>query len=221
MTLPSAEDNTRLRARQLRRFHEKHISSKGPLENADKITPTDMDLATTLAPDYHLKFCDKDEEEYPKQWETNPRSLGFILSNFRLKAKEIAAAIDREIDDAIAGDGTFIPPVFPGGYGDREQIRSLQKITKRLRSVWQEAEKKAEKHLARAEKAEARLERLLEGLEDEDDEDAEDDEDEEEEDDDEEEEEENRRRKRRKIDGADNGVRETIHCSLPGARTRK
>ncbi|KAF5694705.1 hypothetical protein FDENT_833 [Fusarium denticulatum] len=179
MTWPSAEDNTRLRARQLRRFHEKHISSKGPLKNADKITPTDMDLASTIAPDYDLKFCDKDEEEYPEQWETNPRSLGFILSNFRPKAKEITAAIDREIDDAIAGDGTFIPPVFPGGYGDREQIRSLQKVTKRLRGVWQEAEKKAEQYLARAEKAEARLQRLLEGLENEDDEDEEDDEDDE------------------------------------------
>ncbi|PNP85370.1 hypothetical protein FNYG_01199 [Fusarium nygamai] len=213
MTWPSAEDNTRLRARQLRRFHEKHISSKGPLKNADKITATDMDLATTLAPDYNLKFCDKDEEEYPKQWETNPRSLGFILSNFRLKAKEITAAMDREIDDAIAGDGTTIPPIFLGGYGDREQVRSLQRVAKRLQVLLQEEEEKAKQYLARAEKAEARLQRLLEGLEDEDDEDKEDEEDDEEE--------ENRRKKRRKIDGADNGVRETIHCSLPGARTRK
>nr|RBQ93964.1 hypothetical protein FVER53263_13390 [Fusarium verticillioides] len=213
MTWPSAEDNTRLRARQLRRFHEKHVSSKGPLKNADKITETDMDLATTLAPDYSLKFCDKDEEEYPKQWETNPRSLGFILGNFRLKAKEITDAINREIDDAIAGHGTFIPPVFPAGYGDREQIRSLQKINKRLHAVWREEEEKAKKYLARAKEAEARLQRLLEGLEDEDYQD--------EEEKDEDEEEENRRRKRRKLDGADNGVRETIHCSQPGARTRK
>ncbi|KAF5591069.1 hypothetical protein FPANT_5802 [Fusarium pseudoanthophilum] len=220
MAWPTAEENTRLRARQLRRFHEKHISSKGPLKNADKITETDMDLATTLAPDCDLKFCDKDEEEYPKQWETNPRSLGFILSNFRLKAKEITDAINREIDDAIAGNGTFIPPVFPGGYGDREQIRSLQKVNKRLHAVLREEKEKAKKYLARAEEAEAELQRLLEGLEDEDDEEGGDSE-EEDEDDDYDEEEENRKRKRRKIDGGDNGVRETIHCSQPGARTRK
>ncbi|KAF5981903.1 hypothetical protein FCOIX_4042 [Fusarium coicis] len=219
MTWPSAEDNTRLRARQLRRFHEKHISSKGPLQNADKITETVMDLATTLAPDYDLKFCDKDEEEYPKQWETNPRSLGFILSNFRLKAKEITDAINREIDDAVAGHGTFIPPVFPAGYGDREQIRSLQKINKRLHALLREEEEKGKKYLARAKKAEARLQRLLEGLEDEEEEDGADEDEEDDEDDDEEEE--NRRKKRRKLDGANNVVRETIHCSQPGARTRK
>ncbi|KAF5621160.1 uncharacterized protein FTJAE_11501 [Fusarium tjaetaba] len=222
MTWPSAEENTRLRARQLRRFHEKHISSKGPLKNADKITETDMDLATTLAPDFNLKFCDKDEEEYPKQWETNPRSLGFILSNFRVKAKEITAAINREIDAAITGDGdgTFIPPVFPAGYGDREQIRSLEVLAKRLHALFRKEKEKAKEYLASTEKAEAQLQRLLEGLEDEDDEEDGYSEDEDE-DDDYDEEEENRKRKRRKIDGADKGVRETIHCSQPGTRTRK
>ncbi|KAF5722690.1 hypothetical protein FMUND_2567 [Fusarium mundagurra] len=208
MTWPTAEENTRLRARQLRRFHEKHRSSKGPLKNADKITSTDMDLATTLAPDYSLKFCDKDEEEYPKQWERNPRSLGFILSKFRPKAKEIVAAINMEIDAAIAGDGTTIPPVFPGGYGDREQIRSLQKIVSSIQQILAEAKERekaaqaeAKQYLARAEKAEAELQELLEELEDEDEED--------------------RRRKRRKIDGAGNGVQGTIHCSLEGTSTRK
>ncbi|KAF5566245.1 hypothetical protein FNAPI_1244 [Fusarium napiforme] len=221
MTWPSAEENTRLRARQLRRFHEKHISPKGPLKNADKITETDMDLATTLAPDFNLKFCNKDEEEYPKQWETNPRSLGFILSNFRLKAKEITAAINREIDAAIAGDGDgkFIPPVFPAGYGDREQIRSLEVLTKRLHALLRKEKEKAKKYLASTEKAEAQLQRLLKGLEDEEEEDEDSEEEDEDEEDDEEEE--NRKRKRRKIDGADNGVRETIHCSQPGAQTRK
>ncbi|KAG5745336.1 hypothetical protein H9Q69_012738 [Fusarium xylarioides] len=175
MAWPSTEDNTRLRARQLRRFHEKHISSEGPLKHADKITSTDMDLATTLAPDYSLKFCAEDEEEYPEQWVLKPKSLAFILSNFRPKAKEIVAAMDREIDAAIAGDGTTIPPVFLGGYGDREQIRSLKKIEKGLQDLLQEhkakmkaAEEKAEQYLARAEKAETQLQELLGELDDED-----------------------------------------------------
>ncbi|KAF4483477.1 hypothetical protein FAGAP_11769 [Fusarium agapanthi] len=149
-----------------------------------------MDLATILAPDYSLKFCAEGEEEYPEQWELKPKSLSFILSNFRPKAKEIKTAMDEVVDAFIAGESTTIPPVFPGGYGDRQHVRSSEIITNGLQRALAEtrkekeaAEKKAKQYLARAEKAEAELQELLEELEEEDDEDDED-----------------RKRKRRKID---------------------
>ncbi|KAF5648967.1 hypothetical protein F52700_786 [Fusarium sp. NRRL 52700] len=187
----TTEENTLLRARQLRRFYAKHKSSEGPLKYADKITPTDMDLATILAPDYSLKFCAEGEEEYPEQWEQKPKSLGIILNNFRPKAKEMKTAMDEVVDAFITGESTIIPPVNPGGYGDRQHVRSSEMITKALQRALAKArkdkdaaEKKAEQYLARAEKAEAELQELLEELEEEGDE--EDDED--------------RKRKRRKID---------------------
>ncbi|KAF5606496.1 uncharacterized protein FSUBG_6105 [Fusarium subglutinans] len=202
MAWATAEENTFLRARQLRRFYAKHISSEGPLKYADKITPTDMDLATILAPDYKLKYCAEGEEEYPEQWELKPKSLSFILNNFRPKAKEIKTAMDEVVDAFIAGESTTIPPIFPGGYGDRHQVHSSQVVTKGLQRALAEvrkeknaAEKKAKLYLARAEKAEAELQELREELEEEGDEDNEAEEDEEDKKDDE-----DRKRKRRKID---------------------
>ncbi|KAF4439103.1 hypothetical protein FACUT_4457 [Fusarium acutatum] len=214
MTWATTEDNTCLRARQIRRFYDKHNSSEGPLKYGDKILLSDIDLATNLAPDYGLEKCAKGEQEYPEQWVTKPKSLAFMLSNFRPKAKEITAAMDREIEAAMTEDVTTTPPVFIGGNGDKSHIRFLVLLTDRLKQLLQEAkeeteaaEEEAEQYLARAEKAEAQLKKLLEELEEEVDEDEEDDED--------------SGRKRRKIDEASNGVRETIHCSLPGASTRQ
>ncbi|KAF5254924.1 hypothetical protein FANTH_420 [Fusarium anthophilum] len=193
MAWATAEENTFLRARQLRRFYAKHISSEGPLKYADKITPTDMDLATILSPDYELEYCAEGEEEYPEQWELKPKSLSFILNNFRPKAKEIKTAMDEVVDAFIAGESTAIPPIFPGGYGDRHQVRSSQVVTKGLQRALAEvrdekyaAQEKAKLYLARAEKAEAKLQELLEELEEEEEEDKADDED--------------RKRKRKKID---------------------
>ncbi|KAF5561454.1 hypothetical protein FPHYL_6188 [Fusarium phyllophilum] len=223
MTWATREDNTCLRARQLRRFYEKHISSEGPLKYADKITQSDIDLATALAPDYSLELCAKGEQEYPEQWALKPKSLSFILSNFRPKAKEFKAAMDNAIEAAMTEEVTDIPPVFLGDNGDRAHIRFLVLLTDRLKQLLQEAkeeteaaEEEAEQYLARAEKAEAELKKLLEELEEEDDESEEGEEGEEEDED-----EGDRRRKKRKIDEASDEVRETIHCSLPGASTRK
>ncbi|KAF5684535.1 hypothetical protein FCIRC_3878 [Fusarium circinatum] len=189
MAWATTEENTLLRARQLRRFYAKHISSEGPLKYADKITPTDMDLATTLAPEYSLKLCAEGEQEYPEQWELKPKSLSFVLSNFRPKAKEMKTAMDEEIDAFLTGESTTRPPVFLGGYGDRLHILTLHKTTKGLQKELKKAKEKADQYLARAEKAEAELQELREELEeesDEDDEGKEDDED--------------RKRKRRKVD---------------------
>ncbi|KAF4953733.1 hypothetical protein FGADI_5726 [Fusarium gaditjirri] len=231
----TTEDNTRLRARQLRRFYDKHNSSEGPLQYGDKILQTDIDLATTLAPDYSLENCAQGEEEYPEQWVTKPKSLSYTLSNFRLKAKEMTDTMDREIEAAMNEDVTTSPPVFIGGNGDKSHIRFLVLLTDRLKQLLQEAkeetkaaEQEAEQYLTRAEKAEARLKNLLEELEEEDDEDEEGDEDKENEEYEEdrsrkrrksdgasnEEDDEDGSRKRRKIDGTSNGVQDTIHCSM-------
>ncbi|KAG4273382.1 hypothetical protein FPRO04_09746 [Fusarium proliferatum] len=217
MAWATTEENTCLRARQIRRYYDKHIGSEGPLKYGDKILLSDIDLATTLAPDYSLKLCAKGEEEYPEQWNSKAKSLSYTLSNFRLKAKELAAAMGKEIEDFMTKDATTIPPVFLGGNGDRAHVRSLELIASCLKRELAEvnkgkmaAEEEAKQYLARAKEAEAQLKRLLEEQEEEDDEDEESEEDGE-----------DRRRKRRKIDGASNRVLETIHCSLSGASTKK
>ncbi|CCT72780.1 uncharacterized protein FFUJ_12673 [Fusarium fujikuroi IMI 58289] len=202
MAWATTEENTCLRARQIRRYYDKHIGSEGPLKYGDKILLSDIDLATTFAPDYSLKLCAKGEEEYPEQWDSKPKSLSYTLSNFRLKAKELAAAMGKEIEDFMTKDATNIPPVFLGGNGDRAHVRSLELIAgcpkRELAEVKKgknAAEEEAKQYLARAKKAEAQLKRRLGEREEE--EEGEDDED--------------RKRKRRKIGEASDGVRETIH----------
>ncbi|KAI1054075.1 hypothetical protein LB505_013813 [Fusarium chuoi] len=217
MAWATTEENTCLRARQIRRYYDKHIGSEGPLKYGDKILLSDIDLATTLAPDYSLKLCAKGEEEYPEQWDSKPKSLAYTLSNFRLKAKELTVTMGKEIEDFMTKDATAIPPVFLGGNGDRAHVRSLELIASCLKRELAEvnkgkkaAEEEAKQYLARAKKAETQLKRLLEEQEEEDDEGEESEEDVE-----------DGRRKRRKISEASDGVLETIHCSLPGATTKK
>ncbi|RKK07791.1 hypothetical protein BFJ66_g8370 [Fusarium oxysporum f. sp. cepae] len=152
MTWASSEDNTRLRARQLLRFYNKH-QDEGPIPYAAKITASDIELAESLAPVWRLEDCDEGEKEYPEQWEKMAKSLSFTLGSFRRKAKEITTA-----------------PTFIGDNGDKAQIAYLELLNKRLKELLKEAneEKKADRYLARAEKVEAQLEKLLEELEEED-----------------------------------------------------
>ncbi|EXK87620.1 hypothetical protein FOQG_08959 [Fusarium oxysporum f. sp. raphani 54005] len=159
MTWASSEDNTRLRARQLLRFYNKH-QDEGPLPYAAKITASDIELAESLAPVWRLEDCDEGEEGYPEQWGKMAKSLSFTLGSFRRKAKEITTA-----------------PTFIGGNGDKAQIAYLELLNKRLKELLKEAnegkkaaQEKADRYLARAEKVEAQLEKLLEELVEEDEE---------------------------------------------------
>jgi hypothetical protein len=151
MAWATSEENTRLRARQLLRYHNKHDES-GPLPNANKITESDIELAELLAPVWRLEECNEGEVEYPEQWEKLAKSLSFTLGSFRRNAKAMTAA----------------PTVNKNG-GDKAEIASLELLNKRLKELLKQAneEKKAaqelaDRYLARAEKVEAELEKLLE-----------------------------------------------------------
>ncbi|QKD57336.2 uncharacterized protein FOBCDRAFT_276972 [Fusarium oxysporum Fo47] len=87
---PSAEDNSRLRSRQIRRYHHKNQQS-GPLSYADKITQADLEFAIQLAPIWLLEDCEEGELDYPPQWETLPKSLSFTLQTFRRNAAAMTA----------------------------------------------------------------------------------------------------------------------------------
>ncbi|PCD25206.1 hypothetical protein AU210_014315 [Fusarium oxysporum f. sp. radicis-cucumerinum] len=154
MTWASSEDNTRLRARQLLRFYNKH-QDEGPIPYAAKITASDIELAESLAPVWRLEDCDEGEKEYPEQWEKMAKSLSFTLGSFRRKAKEITTA-----------------PTFIGDNGDQAQIASLELLNRRLKELLKEAneekkaaQEKADRYLARAEKPVLERETELRGTE--------------------------------------------------------
>lgn len=83
------EANTRLRARQLQRFHAKG-TIKAPQPNANLITAEDLRLANLLEPDLTVKSGPK-ETDYDEKWLTSRASLQSVLSHFRRSAKALEA----------------------------------------------------------------------------------------------------------------------------------
>ncbi|EEU33905.1 uncharacterized protein NECHADRAFT_89038 [Fusarium vanettenii 77-13-4] len=90
------QDRTRLRARQIQRFHASHLE-KGPHKFAEIITTTDLDLARTLQPTW--KHLGTDDCEYPENWALKKASLETALRSFRKNAEQmIAGHAPKEVD---------------------------------------------------------------------------------------------------------------------------
>ncbi|KAF4343964.1 hypothetical protein FBEOM_2071 [Fusarium beomiforme] len=154
MKWATPEDNTRLRARQIRRYHDKHENC-GSLPHAEKITKEDLAFAIELAPVWRLKDCEEGELEYPPQWETLPRSLIYTLRSFRRNAPNIN---DKGPDwSTMLGDVEAERLVVAAFKSQLEVTKGeLKKTTEALKK----AEKMRDYYLARAEKAEDELEKL-------------------------------------------------------------
>ncbi|KAF4443759.1 hypothetical protein F53441_11362 [Fusarium austroafricanum] len=157
MKWATSQDNTLLRARQIRRYHDKHQNS-GPLPHADKITDADLEFAISLAPFWRLEECEEGELEYPPQWKALPRSLTYMLRNFRKTAPSMTnkgpdrsqLLSDLEVERSVV-------------VALKLQLEETEKQLKVGREAFKKVEDLRDSYLARAEKAEAELERL-EGL---------------------------------------------------------
>jgi hypothetical protein len=76
----NADDNTRLRARQIQRFNEYY---------PNQISANDADLAKRIAPYYfHERY--NAEKAFPDDWIAKPTSLPAVLGSFRKKAEQLA-----------------------------------------------------------------------------------------------------------------------------------
>lgn len=96
MVTLTPEERTRLRARQIQRFHAAHVE-KGPLKFAEAITTTDLNLARTLQSAW--KHLGTDESEYPENWALKKASLETALRSFRKNAQlMIAGHAPDEVD---------------------------------------------------------------------------------------------------------------------------
>ncbi|KAJ3538831.1 hypothetical protein NM208_g5735 [Fusarium decemcellulare] len=68
-------------------MHDKNINQEA-VANADRITPLDLQLAVLLEPDWKWT-PEPEEEDYPSQWATNPRSFNTMFQNFLMSAKKM------------------------------------------------------------------------------------------------------------------------------------
>ncbi|KAF9778097.1 hypothetical protein IL306_004260 [Fusarium sp. DS 682] len=154
MKWATPENNTRLRSRQILRYHDKNQKC-GPLPYADKITDADLKFAIQLAPVWRLEDCEEGEVEYPSQWETLPRSLTYMLRFFRQNAPAMASqGPDRS---ELLGDLEIERDVVAAL---KLQLEVTKEALEKNKKALKKAEKMCEFYLARAEKAEAELERL-------------------------------------------------------------
>ncbi|KAF4469667.1 hypothetical protein FALBO_3428 [Fusarium albosuccineum] len=86
------EQEVRLEARQLQRFHEtneeRRLWSGRGLPYSKKVRPSDVDLAAQLEPDFSFSLSNG-EELWPLSWRKKPHVLSRVLARFRIDARRL------------------------------------------------------------------------------------------------------------------------------------